>query len=99
MDGKREDVGLFSEDFGCAVSLMDVEVDHGRAVYPASMSKVLNRDCNIVEHAETRALSAKGMMRPSTKSASPAIGKGILRGAYSSTHRCQRSFYQHLRPR
>ena len=83
-EGEHAVVAL--EDRGGAVALMDVEVDHQRALDPAVGEQHPGRDRDVVEHAESRALLGEGVVA----AARGVAGKAMLEREARRQQRCRR---------
>src|SRR6185312_4935400 len=77
VDGESKDVRIVLENFGCAVALVHVKIDHSGSADEISFSQELDGNRNVIKDAETSAFSAKSMVRAAAEGGSPAMFHGL----------------------
>ena len=98
VDGKGEDIRIILKDFSGAVTLMNIKVNDGRPMDEFALSKKVDGNGNVIEHAEAGAFRTKSMMRSSTQRGAPAVLQRVKRSADGSTNRGESPLYQGLGP-
>src|SRR5579859_4481454 len=98
MQRKGEYAHIILEYLRRSIALMDIKVDDRRALHAPLLEQFQNRDGNVIEHTETGAFGAEGMMCAAGERASPSFVEGILRGSQRSAYRAERPLDQPLRP-
>ena len=94
MDGEREDIRIVLKNFCCAVTLMNVKIDHGGATDEAALSQELDGDSNVIEHAKSCAFRTEGMVRSAAQRGSPAVFQSGKSCAYGSANGGKCTVYQ-----
>ena len=96
---EREHIGIVFEEMSGAVSLVNIQIDHGSSLQAAMGAKLMDCNRDIIEDAEPCAFITKSMMRPPGESTAEASSQGILRRAERAAHGCERAAHQSFRPR
>ena len=75
MEREGEGFRLALEDRGGAVALMDVEIDHQRPLDQPLLAQNADRDGDIVEEAEARAMIGEGVVAAAGGVAGEPVGR------------------------